>query len=251
MTGSNRPYWVHSAPELEAIAHDAAADNPPCPGVCNRGYRADPGNVEYRPGQPVWCRPCADRILAAIGRLPELAAALFDYGAEDGKIAAGGQSDATRKATRAGSPSGSPAWDAIDEIVTWAGRTEDELRARLRHGGNPAGDWWTGSTTHRAAVLVGSVAYLIEYGVALLSSNIAVPAGRDALQLERRAEQATGQARLTHRLPVACPDCDRRALVREDGSEQVDCRACGRSWPEADYRRLVLVLSAAAKGKGA
>jgi hypothetical protein len=65
----------------------------------------------------------ADRTLTAIGRLPELAAALYDYGADDGKIRAGARSDATRKATRAGSPSGSPAWDAIDEIVTRAGRT--------------------------------------------------------------------------------------------------------------------------------
>jgi hypothetical protein len=31
-------------------------------------------------------------------------------------------------------------------------------------------------------------------------------------------------------------------------SEQVDCRACGASWPEADYRRLTLILVSEAKG---
>jgi hypothetical protein len=84
-----------------------------------------------------------------------------------------------------------------------------------------------------------------------LSSNIAIPAGRDALQLERRAEQATGQDRLTHRLPVACPTCDGRALVCEDGSEQADRKACHASWPEADYHSLTLVLASEVKGKSA
>lgn len=48
-----------------------------------------------------------------------------------------------------------------------------------------------------------------------------------------------GDARLT----VPCPACERPTLVRANGSDQVDCRACGNYWPESDYHRLCLVLA--------
>lgn len=199
-------------------------------------------NVEAVEGAPVWCRPCADRIARAVARLPELAAALYDRTLEDGgKIAATGQSDATRKATRAGSPSGSPAWDAVDELVAWATGVEDRLRAELGHADVPRGGT---STVVQARFLVEAVRYLGHWATALLSSSFAVRAGADAIALERRAERAAGVDRLVHRLPAPCPSCDRKALVREDGSEQVDCKACGRVWTEGDYRRLVVVVAA-------
>lgn len=44
------------------------------------------------------------------------------------------------------------------------------------------------------------------------------------------------------RLPAPCPDCE-GVLIRYNGSDQVTCQSCGRSWPETDYRRLCLVLA--------
>lgn len=49
----------------------------------------------------------------------------------------------------------------------------------------------------------------------------------------------TGDARL----PVPCPACEQPALVRANGSDQVECQSCHNYWPERDYRRLCLVLA--------
>lgn len=42
------------------------------------------------------------------------------------------------------------------------------------------------------------------------------------------------------RLPLPCPLCE-GVLIRANGASQVDCRGCGRVWPEAEWRRLCLV----------
>lgn len=44
------------------------------------------------------------------------------------------------------------------------------------------------------------------------------------------------------RLPVPCPHCE-GALIRRNGSDQVDCVNCDARWPESDYRHLCLVLA--------
>jgi hypothetical protein len=194
-------------------------------------------------GAPVWCRPCGDRITHALDAIPGLAAELALRGVADlGRLAASGEAGRTTRSKVAGSPSGSPAWDAADELIEWAHTVEDQLRAHLGH-----------STAVRAVVyasgpvrvlsLGASVRYLRQWVSALLAAPFAETAGRDALDLARRAERAAGFDRLVHHLPVPCPTCDTRALTREDGADQVECRACGRVWTEDDYRRLVLVLA--------
>lgn len=49
-----------------------------------------------------------------------------------------------------------------------------------------------------------------------------------------------------HRLPVCCPACDARTLVRWDGELSVTCHprwgGCGAMWDENTYRRLVAIL---------
>ena len=65
-------------------------------------------------------------------------------------------------------------------------------------------------------------------------------------------EVAAGADRLVHRLVAPCPACEMRGLVelsltRDDGADHVSCRICGSSWPEAEYRRLTLVLASAVK----
>lgn len=78
----------------------------------------------------------------------------------------------------------------------------------------------------------------------------------DDMAEEIRAAVATcralaGAGWLTHRLAgVPCPSegCGVCALTRENGSEQVRCMSCWREWSWDEYRWLVHVLAAEAKG---
>ena len=69
----------------------------------------------------------------------------------------------------------------------------------------------------------------------------------ELLRLHEVTRAALGRTRLVHELPAPCPDidCGRMTLVRENGASQVDCTSCGRVYPEEDYRRLTLILTAA------
>lgn len=204
----------------------------PCP--------AHPGT----PGAPVWCRWCAGRITTALDRLPNLAGELALRGVADGgRLAAAGEAGRATRAKVTGSPSGSPAWDAADELIEWAWATEDRLRAHLCHSRAVRAVRLHGSGAVRVLNLGGSVGYLREWVSALLSAPFADEVGQQVLGLVRRAERAAGLDRLVHHLPVPCPTCDVRALVREDGADQVDCGACGRVWTEDEYRRLVVVVA--------
>jgi ribosomal protein L37AE/L43A len=215
----------------DATSPDEEVIDNPCP--------AHPG----RGGAPVWCHPCGDRIAAALDRLPGLAGELALRGISDaGRLAATGEAGRATHAKVTGSPSGSPAWDAADEIIEWAVSVEDQLRAHLHHA-RVVRATVAASAAVRVNYLDRSVSYLMQWISALLAAPFALDAGRQALELARRAERAAGLDRLVHHLPVPCPSCDTRALTREDGAEQVECRACGDVWPEDTYRRLTLVLA--------
>jgi len=195
-------------------------------------------------GAPVWCPPCRDRITRELARIPHLTAELALRGiADGGRLAATGEAGRTNHTKVSGSPSGSPAWDAADELIEWAHATEDQLRAHLNHAHAARAVKLHGTTAVRVLQLGGSIKYLTTWVSALLSAPFAEVVGFDVLTLVRRAERAAGLDRLIHRLPAPCPSCDTLALVREDGSDQVECRACNRVWPEHDYRRLVLVVA--------
>lgn len=71
-----------------------------------------------------------------------------------------------------------------------------------------------------------------------------VTAAIELFNLHRFARATLGQTKLVHQLPAPCPNCDHLALVRDDGDDYVHCQHCRLQWPEADYRRLTLVLSA-------
>jgi hypothetical protein len=211
-------------------ADEEVIDNP-CP--------AHPG----RGGAPVWCHPCGDRIRTALDALPGLAGELALRGISDaGRLAATGEAGRATHAKVTGSPSGSPAWEAADEIIEWAVGVEDQLRAHLQHA-RVVRATVAASAAVRVNYLDRSVSYLMQWISALLAAPFALDAGRQALELARRAERAAGLDRLVHHLPVPCPSCDTRALTREDGAEQVDCQACGRVWLEDEYRRLTLILA--------
>lgn len=67
--------------------------------------------------------------------------------------------------------------------------------------------------------------------------------GLRLLRLHDLVRLTAGRTRLVHRLPAPCPHCEQLALVRYDGSDQVDCERCKRSWPEEDYKRLCHILA--------
>lgn len=232
--------------DVEQVAHDVAVAGGPCPGRCNAAHRADPEHVEPRPGVPVWCRPCQVRIVDAVGRLPELVAVLASM--PGGRLAAGGHSGRPVRSTAIVSPSGSPAWDACDEVISWAWETAVGVMQHV--GEDPPSAWWSSSAAPVAS-LSTSVAALLRHADAWLAGPGAVEDGRRALRLVAEAERGTGTDPLVHRLPAPCPSCDTLALVREDGEDQVSCRVCHNAWTEERYRLLVRVLADAAQGAGA
>lgn len=63
------------------------------------------------------------------------------------------------------------------------------------------------------------------------------------LRLHELTKIVAGRTELTHHLHATCPRCERRAMVRYDGTSEVTCRACGDTWPEEDIKRLTLVLA--------
>lgn len=68
-----------------------------------------------------------------------------------------------------------------------------------------------------------------------------------AVELGAETQSARGMlqiTRLVHRLDVPCPDCDLKALVREDGAAYIRCRACGACWAEELYQSLARVIAA-------
>jgi hypothetical protein len=83
-----------------------------------------------------------------------------------------------------------------------------------------------------------------------MADDDALRFGREARDLHRRGEVAAGVDRLEHHLPMPCMGCDRKALFRKDGAEQVVCRACKQSWKWNDYERLGVAFREALKATG-
>jgi hypothetical protein len=69
------------------------------------------------------------------------------------------------------------------------------------------------------------------------------------LRLHELIKIVAGRGELQHRLSAPCPRCDRLALVRDNGTSDVYCKACGDRWPEEDYLALALVLTSNEKLK--
>ena len=252
-------FWVHSDPETQPRTAPEAEQATPCPGQCNIDYRAamnerkdeleaaacehrrpDPEIVNHgvipRLGNPIWCSLCQSDIRAAIGQLDDLAAYVSER--EDGKIATGIGIDTGPQHTKGShSPSGSPAWDAVDEAITWANDTAHSLALRLGHAWRPRtrrdGD------PARNRLLAPATNYLYAWCPQLLSQPKAEKWGKEALSLASRLRRASGRDELVMRLTMACPTCNLRALERADGSNTVACRSCQAILSLDDYETLV------------
>ena len=74
-----------------------------------------------------------------------------------------------------------------------------------------------------------------------------VDGARALAQLHHQVRVVTGRTRLVHRLTPACPICDERALVRQNGGSHVECESCGKKIDERHYDWFVqITLSGAA-----
>lgn len=138
-----------------------------------------------------------------------------------------------------GSPSGSPSWDQVDEVVEWLTGTEAWLRALL---GESAGRSARGlpKARDRARVATASMRYLHGHHQLLLAHDVGGRVGRQAIALAARVEKASGRDN-TIRLRTPCPMCDLRTIVREDGDDIIRCRnaRCGASWRRTEFNYLV------------
>jgi len=255
--------WVHEWAGADHVADvvltTAAPQLPPCPGRCNARWRraervsaeevnaaereqrpADVDVVEHRllprPGDPVWCEDDAARVVAAVGRLPELVVEVLAR--EDGRLNAGRSDADGRQSSGAAPASPSPAHDVADSVIRWARMEAEQLLEQVRGWHGDASRVAAAAPTHED--LATSVAALVHFSARWLGdTEHGEEAGGVALRWETDLERTTGQDLLVHRLPVRCPSCQARALTRQDGTDQVDCARCGWRKPYADYVALV------------
>lgn len=185
-----------------------------------------------------WCKWHYDRIRADLHRLADLVT-LLDV-ADDGKITARSRDggDLTRRATKVGQLSPSPAADLADESARWASSWAETVADYLGHHGPFA------YTT--AGVLAPQLHRHANYLAANLPTIAEAPFSKDfggeARTMTRTVELATGQDQLTHRIKAdRCLACQQRTLTRADGSDRVICanQDCQRVWLESEYVTLV------------
>lgn len=77
----------------------------------------------------------------------------------------------------------------------------------------------------------------------LLSHGAVGDLADEMRDLSRVADALARTREQWHRLPVKCPGCDAQEIGRWDGADNVACTACGETWHEDDYARLVLILA--------
>ena len=199
-----------------------------CPGSCNTWWRnltqdeQETAETGPRPGDPVWCHPCAARIRRQLTELDYLGALLAAVSDGYREPPAG---PGPRGAT---APSPSDITDTITDyteiLLTWEDsyRKERRLPAGIRHG-------------YLADVRSEVIAYLAERLDTALALNMAEAFGQEVFEWHRklaaRAKAGTGQ----HRKPVPCPRCGLKLLSWREGDDYVQCAGCNRHLSMADY----------------
>lgn len=184
------------------------------------------------PGRPYWCPNCQHRIAERIAALPGLAHEVAAR--RDGRLAPTGRTERAGAQVDPASPS--PAFDGFDDVVQWACAWEEIFR-KLLGAQTPQEPSWG---ARRGAALSDATRWLHANVGPVLACDAwaSVDFGHELAELVGRLVRGAGVDRLVHHLPLPCLRCDRLALVRHDGSETVECRACGRRWSWDDYDRL-------------
>ncbi|MEU5258972.1 hypothetical protein [Amycolatopsis sp. NPDC021455] len=137
----------------------------------------------------------------------------------------------------------------VEEADAWAG----SLARVLNVDWHPHGGTRPGWRLTRACRLIGNSlsAFLAlrdekhiiwEYGHRYVAPRDGLDGALNFLSLSYKARLFLGQTKLVHHLPVPCPRCDAMDLVREDGSELIECRDCNRTYSWTEYERLCLIL---------
>lgn len=179
-----------------------------------------------------WCQNHQREIRNALQELPELYVQLHIealYGTPRSTAA---------RTSKTLDPSPAPRIDDADQlqrtVCSWATGTSLELE----------NDSWPFTTISEAT------SYLLTrlHRVWKLPEQEPWPVmlGRDVLHNHHQLLKRTARDRLVHRLDAPCPTCDMRTLYRDNGADNVVCgnRRCNRTWTEAEYTRLVLILAA-------
>jgi len=211
-----------TAPEPTAAA--TVPDGPPCPG------RHCPTT-----GEPTWCAPHAAGVRAALRQIPDHLALATRAG--DGTLSKGRAADVGVRGPAALHPaSPSPALDEVDAVRSWAAEWADTIAALA--------DDRDGRTTGPRRSLYGALAYLDDHLDDALAGPLATELGRDVLRIHDHVQRLAGMEPVRHRMATPCPRCDCLSLVREDGSEVVECTqaTCRGLWAQADYQRIVAAL---------
>lgn len=175
------------------------------------------------------CRDCTRRLERHLAEMPARVQLL--------RVLHDGQ-QTPRRTDRPGSSTPVPlnveAHDLLQKIpgvlASWTGMVCEERDLR-------------GPDTHDrcAAWLLGQLDWLVEQPwVDDFADEVA--------DLAREAERLIRINPRRHRLEPPCPQCSARELGRWDGTDQVDCEACGRAWPEKDYPWMVRLALDDSKG---
>lgn len=243
-----RPYWPHSQPEPES--EPAAATDTPCPGSCNRAWRAAEARkaekgtehtLKPRPGFPIWCPPCTTGIRGALGDMPELAVRLhIEIAAGTSATALDDDLNVSGSRERALHEHEATVF-ALEEIAGFVADWEDTVRTQ--RGLPPRTADYT--RAKQAKAVETSSRFLQRHLAWLLDEHpdIAPPGeerlggegfGLDLLALHRKAQALTktGDVRPEACDGVFCPNCDLRSLEWEVDdvtgamTGYVRCRVC-------------------------
>lgn len=177
------------------------------------------------------CSRCYDRTRTALTALPELA--VHAASRTDGKLSPLRlDTDSTRRGTLAHAPSPSPAWDTAEELVQWAYLTARACADDNHHVG-PFRYLTNGVPARNLTQLITYITANLPWYAVDIPKDIY----DEATGWERTLTRLTGLDRLVHRIKTPCPSCNQRTLIREDGSDRVNCRNrdCGRIWREGEF----------------
>lgn len=195
-----------------------------CPRIVGQDTTG-PLHCGAEPGRSGWCDSCTRAVHHALAALPEVYVELHLALTPGGTVG-----EPVSGSSTAPIPIRTDVRALSDTVLGVTTLWETELRADLGHSTPPP-------RGREAPTLLGAVRYLVNYlPEAITYSN---HGAHLVLRLRHHARLLLGQTRLIHRLWAACPRCGVAALERLDGSDWVNCQACGAGWDGRGYDALV------------